>query len=90
MDFSQAKLTVTRRDNQQSQTISNIQYDNISYGLVANNLQFHFSAMEYNVIYDVNVQNVLVDGKAEDYTYWFKVDDQSSEQHLSGESSNEI
>ena len=52
--------------------------------------------MEYNVIYDVNVQNVLVDGKAEDYTYWFKVDDQSSEQHLSGEqrasgeSSNEI
>ena len=90
VDFSQAKLTVTRRDNQQSQTISNIQYDNISYGLVANNLQFHFSAMEYNVIYDVNVQNVLVDGKAEDYTYWFKVDDQSSEQHLSGESSNEI
>ncbi|MEQ1113207.1 hypothetical protein [Acinetobacter johnsonii] len=49
-----------------------------------------YSAMEYNVIYDVNVQNVLVDGKAEDYTYWFKVDDQSSEQHLSGESSNEI
>ena len=52
--------------------------------------------MEYNVFYDVNVQNVLVDGKAEDYTYWFKVDDQSSEQHLSGEqrasgeSSNEI
>jgi hypothetical protein len=52
--------------------------------------------MEYNVIYDVNVQNVLVDGKAEDYAYWFKVDDQSGEQRLSGEqrsageSSNEI
>ena len=96
VDFSQAKLTVKRRDNQQSQTISNIQYDNISYGLVANNLQFHFSAMQYNVIYDVQVQNVLVDGKAEDYAYWFKVDDQSAEQHLSGEqrsageSSNEI
>ena len=88
VDFSQAKLTVTRRDNQQVQAISNIQYDNISYGLLANNLQFHFSAMEYNVIYDVQVQNVLVDGKAEDYAYWFKVDDQSSEQHLSGESLN--
>ena len=85
VDFSQAKLTVTRRDNQQSQTISNIQYDNISYGLVANNLQFHFNAMQYNVIYDVQVQNVLVDGKAEDYAYWFKVDDQSGEQRLSGE-----
>ncbi len=96
VDFSQAKLVVTRRDNQHIQTISNIQYDNISYGLVANNLQFHFSAMQYNVIYDVQVQNVLVDGKAEDYVYWFKVDDQSAEQHLSGEqrsageSSNEI
>ncbi|MDH1727851.1 CAP domain-containing protein, partial [Acinetobacter johnsonii] len=72
------------------QAISNIQYDNISYGLLANNLQFHFSAMEYNVIYDVQVQNVLVDGKAEDYVYWFKVDDQSSEQRSSGESSNDI
>ena len=96
VDFSQAKLVVTRRDNQQVQAISNIQYDNISYGLLANNLQFHFSAMEYNVIYDVNVKNVLVDGKAEDYTYWFKVDDQSGEHRLSGEqrssgeSSNEI
>ncbi|EEY94706.1 hypothetical protein HMPREF0016_03221 [Acinetobacter johnsonii SH046] len=90
VDFSQAKLTVTRRDNQQIQTISNIQYDNISYGLLANNLQFHFSAMQYNVIYDVQVQNVLVDGKVEDYTYWFKVDDQSDEQRLSGESSNDI
>jgi len=88
VDFSQAKLVVTRRDNQQSQTISNIQYDNISYGLLANNLQFHFSAMEYNVIYDVQVQNVLVDGKAEDYAYWFKVDDQSSEQRSSAEASN--
>ena len=85
VDFSQAKLVVTRRDNQHIQTISNIQYDNISYGLVANNLQFHFNAMQYNVIYDVQVQNVLVDGKAEDYAYWFKVDDQSDEQHLSGE-----
>ena len=85
VDFSQAKLIVTRRDNQHIQTISNIQYDNISYGLVANNLQFHFNAMQYNVIYDVQVQNVLVDGKAEDYAYWFKVDDQSDEQHLSGE-----
>ena len=85
VDFSQVKLTVTRRDNQHIQTISNIQYDNISYGLLANNLQFHFSAMEYNVIYDVNVQHVMVDGKAEDYAYWFKVDDQSGEQRLSGE-----
>ncbi|OHC21307.1 MAG: hypothetical protein A3F63_15795 [Pseudomonadales bacterium RIFCSPHIGHO2_12_FULL_40_16] len=67
-----------------------VRYDNISYGLLANNLQFHFSAMQYNVIYDVNVKNVLVDGKAEDYAYWFKVDDQSSEQRSSGESSNEI
>ena len=90
VDFSQAKLVVTRRDNQQVQAISNIQYDNISYGLLANNLQFHFSAMEYNVIYDVQVQNVLVDGKAEDYAYWFKVDDQSSKQRSSGESSNDI
>ena len=90
VDFSQAKLTVTRRDNQHIQTISNIQYDNISYGLLANNLQFHFSAMKYNVIYDVQVQNVLVDGKAEDYTYWFKVDDQSGEKRSAGESSNGI
>ena len=90
VDFSQAKLTVTRRDNQHIQTISNIQYDNISYGLLANNLQFHFSAMKYNVFYDVQVQNVLVDGKAEDYTYWFKVDDQSGEKRSAGESSNGI
>ena len=76
VDFSQAKLTVTRRDNQQVQPISNIQHDNINYGLVANNLQFHFSSMEYNVIYDVKVTSVLVDGKVEEYSYWFKVDDQ--------------
>ena len=76
VDFSKAKLTVTKRDNQQVQAISNIQYDNINYGLVANNLQFHFTAMEYNVIYDVRVTNVLVGGKVEDYSYWFKVGDQ--------------
>ncbi|GAA5012397.1 hypothetical protein GCM10023206_21190 [Acinetobacter puyangensis] len=75
VDFSNAKLTVTRRDNQQVQTISNIQYDNINYGLVANNLQFHFTSMEYNVIYDVKVTNVLVSGEAMDYSYWFKVND---------------
>ena len=76
VDFSQAKLTVTKRDNQQVQSISNIQYDNINYGLVANNLQFHFSSMEYDMIYDVNVTSVLVDGKVEEYSYWFKVNDQ--------------
>lgn len=78
VDFSQAKLTVVRRDNQQIQPIGNIQYDNTNYGLVANNLQFHFSSMQYNVTYDVKIMNVLVDGKAEEYSYWFKVDDPSS------------
>ena len=78
VDFSQAKLTVFRRDNQQIQPISNIQYDNINYGLVANNLQFHFSSMQYNVTYDVKIINVLVNGKAEEYSYWFKIDDPSS------------
>lgn len=78
VDFSQAKLTVVRRDNQHIQPITNIQYDNLNYGLVANNLQFHFSSMQYNVTYDVKIMNVLVDGKAEQYSYWFKVDDPSS------------
>ncbi len=76
VDFSGAKLTVIRRDNQQIQTIENIKYDNTNYGLLANNLQFYFTTMHYNVIYDVKLSNVLVNGQPKDYTYWFNVNDQ--------------
>ncbi|WP_445116820.1 CAP domain-containing protein [Acinetobacter sp. WZC-1] len=73
VNFSQAKLTVTRRDTGQVQTISNIKYDN-SYTGLPNNLQFNFSAVENDVIYDVKVSNVLVGDVAKDFSYWFKID----------------
>lgn len=56
------------------QKIRNISYDNVGMG-IPNNIQFYFDDLKNNVIYDVKLSNVLVNGQPKEYSYWFKVDD---------------
>ena len=74
VDYSKAKLVVTERGGG-NQEIRDISYDNVGMG-IPNNIQFYFDGLKNNVIYDVKISNVLVNGQPKDYTYWFKVDDQ--------------
>jgi uncharacterized protein YkwD len=73
VDYSKAELVVTQRGGA-IQNISNISYDNIATG-IPNNIQFNFDDLKNNVIYDVKLSNVLVNGTPKDYSYWFKVND---------------
>ncbi|MDQ1209352.1 hypothetical protein QE380_002275 [Acinetobacter baylyi] len=73
VDYTKATVVVTERSSGAKQKISNIRYENIG---VPNHIQFNFDDLKLNVIYDVKLSNVLVDGQPKEYSYWFKVDDQ--------------
>lgn len=71
VDFSTASIYMTQRGGGQIQ-IGKILYDNDSTGL-ANNLQFSAANLSQNVIYDVNIKDVKIDGVTKSYNYWFRV-----------------
>ena len=73
VDYSKAKLVVTERGGGE-QKIRDISYDNLGMG-IPNNIQFYFDGLKNNIIYDVKLSNVLVNGQPKEYSYWFKVDD---------------
>ncbi|WP_151716775.1 CAP domain-containing protein [Acinetobacter sp. TUM15071] len=72
VDYGKATVVVTERSSGAKQKISNIRYENIG---VPNHIQFNFDDLKLNVIYDVKLSNVLVNGQPKEYSYWFKVDD---------------
>ncbi|EEH70125.1 MULTISPECIES: CAP domain-containing protein [Acinetobacter] len=72
VDYAKANVVVTERSSGAKQMISNIRYENIG---VPNHIQFNFDDLKLNVIYDVKLSNVLVNGQPKEYSYWFKVDD---------------
>lgn len=72
VDYAKATVVVTERSSGAKQKISNIRYENIG---VPNHIQFNFDDLKLNVIYDVKLSNVLVNGQPKEYSYWFKVDD---------------
>lgn len=71
VDYVKANVVVTERSSGAKQKISNIRYENIG---VPNHIQFNFDDLKLNVIYDVKLSNVLVNGQLKEYSYWFKVD----------------
>ncbi|WP_284091067.1 CAP domain-containing protein [Acinetobacter pittii] len=71
LDYAKATVTVIERSSGAKQKISNIRYENIG---VPNHIQFNFDDLKPNVIYDVMLSNVLVNGQPKEYSYWFKVD----------------
>lgn len=71
VDYAKANVVVTERSSGAKQKISNIRYENIG---VPNHIQFNFDDLKLNVIYDVKLSNVLVNGQLKEYSYWFKVD----------------
>ena len=73
VDYAKANAVVTERRSGAKQKISNIRYENNG---VPNHIQFNFDDLKLNVIYDVKLSNVLVNGQPKEYSYWFKVDDQ--------------
>ncbi len=72
VDYAKATVVVTERSSGAKQKISNIRYENIG---VPNHIQFNFDDLKLNVIYDVKLSNILVNGQPKEYSYWFKVDD---------------
>ncbi|MCT9979457.1 CAP domain-containing protein [Acinetobacter sp. I-MWF] len=72
LDYAKAKVVVTERSSGAKQKISNIRYENIG---VPNHIQFNFDDLKLNVIYDVKLSNVLVNGQPKEYSYWFNVND---------------
>jgi len=72
VDYAKATVTVTERSGGAKQKISNIRYENIG---VPNHIQFNFDDLKLNVIYDVKLSNVLVNGQPKEYSYWFNVND---------------
>ncbi|MEN8365978.1 CAP domain-containing protein [Acinetobacter nosocomialis] len=72
VDYAKAIVVVTERSSGVKQKISNIRYENIG---VPNHIQFNFDDLKLNVIYDVKLSNVLVNGQPKEYSYWFNVND---------------
>ncbi|MEQ1248574.1 CAP domain-containing protein [Acinetobacter soli] len=70
VDYAKATVVVTERSSGAKQKISNIRYENIG---VPNHIQFNFDDLKLNVIYDVKLSNVLVNGQPKEYSYWFNV-----------------
>ncbi|QHH96048.1 CAP domain-containing protein [Acinetobacter dispersus] len=70
VDYAKATVVVTERRTGAKQKISNIRYENIG---VPNHIQFNFNDLKLNVIYDVKLSNVLVNGQPKEYSYWFNV-----------------
>ncbi len=72
VDYAKANVVVTERSSGAKQNINNIRYENIG---VPNHIQFNFDDLKLNVIYDVKLSNVLVNGQPKEYSYWFNVND---------------
>ncbi|WP_288498965.1 CAP domain-containing protein [uncultured Acinetobacter sp.] len=72
VDYAKATVVVTERSSGAKQKISNIRYENIG---VPNHIQFNFDDLKLNVIYDVQLSNVLVSGQPKEYSYWFNVNE---------------
>ncbi|WP_151812281.1 CAP domain-containing protein [Acinetobacter bereziniae] len=72
VEYAKATVVVTERSSGVKQKISNIRYENIG---VPNHIQFNFDDLKLNVIYDVKLSNVLVNGQPKEYSYWFNVND---------------
>lgn len=72
VDLTTATIKVVDRQSTTVQSITNVAFDNDHAGL-ANSLQFDFKALQYGRVYDVQVNNVKIDGIITNYNYWFKV-----------------
>lgn len=71
VDFSKVQMTVKQR-NGTEMTIHSITSNNDGMGL-PNHLQFKVDQLQNNQIYDVHLSNVLVNGVARSYDYWFRL-----------------
>lgn len=77
VDYSNVQITVTDENNS-SLTVTDIQHDNEGWGSIPNNVSFKVAGLQDDIKYDVDIQNVIVKGNSEDYSYWFKLVDESS------------
>lgn len=71
VDFSKAQLTVKQRTGTKM-SVHSISSNNDGMGL-PNHLQFKVDQLQSNQIYDVHLSNVLVNGVARSYDYWFRL-----------------
>lgn len=71
VNFSGATITVRQRGGA-ALTVSNVSFDNDGFGL-PNNLQWSVAGLAANTIYDVTINNVVVNGAARNYSYFFRL-----------------
>lgn len=76
--YENAKITVTDESGN-AFSVHSVSHDNTGFG-VPNIIQWKVNGLQDNVKYAVKISNVMIEGKAKDYTYWFKLMDKSPEE----------
>lgn len=74
IDLSQATVTITGPNNSKL-TITSLKYDYASYG-VPNCIYWKTNGISKDILYNVTISNIKVQGTPKTYTYWFKITDQ--------------
>ena len=72
VSYANVSINIQRRSDKSQLKILQIKAENDYYG-VPNNLIFKPNSLEYNTPYDVNISNVLVNGVAQSYSYFFNI-----------------
>lgn len=70
VNFADALVTVAR--NGQPLPVSDISFDNSTYGL-PNSIQFRAGKLVRGALYSVAISGVMVGGERRDYSYWFRI-----------------
>lgn len=71
VNFAGATITVRQRGGA-TLPVSNVSFDNDGFGL-PNNLQWSVAGLAANTIYDVTINNVMVNGASRNYSYFFRL-----------------
>lgn len=78
VDPSNVTIEVSVDGSGQQMNVTDIQFDNQGWGSVMNNLKWKVSGLQEEVRYNVSITNLMVNGVAKNYSYWFKLTDQGS------------
>lgn len=72
VDLTQANV-IMKDDKGNTISVSNISYDNEGWGSFPNNLSWKAAGLQNEIKYSVTIQNVLINGSKQEYTYWFRL-----------------
>jgi uncharacterized protein YkwD len=74
IDYSSATITMTTESGQPVNTHSQ-KSDDEGWGSIPTSMVWKADGLQDEVKYNVEIKNVIVDGKSRDYSYWFELTD---------------